>query len=497
MGIRRPMIAGVFVFAAAGLARAGEIQVPGDFRRLQDALDAASPGDTVVVSGRHRGPFHCATAGVSIEGSGALLLGGRGKVREALVLSSDGVTVRGLRFRGGGVRVDGGAARVEGNSVERLRDAAGIVVHGEGAAVAGNSVERVRGGDAIAIQGDGAVVEGNRVARVVLGTGIGVVGRGARIAGCAVDDIAAGDGISVHGPGFTVHGNRLGAVGRILVTRQSAWLLADPMLGRAPLRPRACPAIRVHYWDSREPGGIVSGNEIEHFASNGIQVEIAGVTVSGNDIVFAGERRAGAGPTEEDRWIGGDAIAVFGDDAVIAGNIADGDGILVFGDGIRVEGNTVVDGSSEFWRLPREGEGDASVWDTAGIVVQGTEIALEGNRVRGGVHGIFLNAPGSVSRGDTVTACGGDAFLVAADASMVLGVLAMDAGGAGLRCTGQGAGACDSTFSGSGEVDVVVDAPGWFTLFEGNTFGTGEPGPVQPWLTGGPPPGGAATWGED
>ncbi len=46
----RAILAGSVVALAAAAARADVIAVPGDFDTIQEAVDAASAGDTIVVS---------------------------------------------------------------------------------------------------------------------------------------------------------------------------------------------------------------------------------------------------------------------------------------------------------------------------------------------------------------------------------------------------------------------------------------------------------------
>lgn len=135
-------ITGMAVFAALpGLAFAATIHVGADDARpLQAVIDAAAPGDTVVLGrGVHAGPVSVAKALTLLGENGAILEGaGTGSV---VTITAPEVTVRGLTIRGSGKdlsTMDSGVfiartARgtlIEGNTV--TGNLCGIYVHGAG-----------------------------------------------------------------------------------------------------------------------------------------------------------------------------------------------------------------------------------------------------------------------------------------------------------------------------------------------------------------------------
>ena len=124
MGLSRLVGMGLAVLALVSPALAADITVPGDFQNLQDALDAARPGDRVLVQrGTHRGTFRVEIDGVEVEAHPeARFIVDRGgeKTFVAFRVSGYGATLRGLRVHRGGVVVTGDRVTVEDCEFRRL-----------------------------------------------------------------------------------------------------------------------------------------------------------------------------------------------------------------------------------------------------------------------------------------------------------------------------------------------------------------------------------------
>ena len=67
------MLVLVTLVAGAGSARAAQKVVAGPGESIQAAVDAARPGDTIVVTGRHRENVAVTTDGITLRGAGAVL----------------------------------------------------------------------------------------------------------------------------------------------------------------------------------------------------------------------------------------------------------------------------------------------------------------------------------------------------------------------------------------------------------------------------------------
>lgn len=169
-----------FLAAIPGFsAEAAEIVVPADETRLQAIVDAAAPGDVLLLeTGEHRGPVSI-TKRVTLEGeAGAIVKGdGHGSV---ITVEAANAAVRGLEIVGSGSNLDAmdagvfvnetaKGALVEGNTI--LGNLYGIYLHGAPDAVArGNRIEGMRegrtnqAGNGVSVwNAPGAKVVGNQI----------------------------------------------------------------------------------------------------------------------------------------------------------------------------------------------------------------------------------------------------------------------------------------------------------------------------------------------
>ncbi len=395
MGFVRGGLAAAAVLAAAVAARADDIRVPQDYRTIQQAVDAARPGDRVLVSrGRHRGPVVVSANGIEIVGNGARLVAPRARrshtegdrVGPAMLVRAHYVTVRGLTFERGGLVVLGDGASIEDNTFQPL-------------ARRGNWE-----GTALRVEGDGAAIRANTVdaATLTWGTGISVVGNGAVVEGNQVTDVTSGIGILVTGGDFVVSGNTLEGIG-------------------AAGGDGYCPGIYVDNAGGDVEGGLVEGNAVRHGPTAGFVVAGRGIVLRGNTDEVLPEGRSGEWtPTgfviegdvnvlEGNTSLGG-GFTVVGDGNTVTGNHAVGtvgNGFTVDGDGNSLEGDD-VDGSDEEGIQILEGAGNAVDGCSAtgcascGLGNWGTDTSVTGSTFLG--NGVdFIN-------GGTLTVFEGNVF---------------------------------------------------------------------------------------
>jgi len=417
--------ASLAVLASAAAARAEDLRVPGDFRNLQKALDAAQPGDRVLVlRGVHRGPCTLSTPMVEVvAGPKARLVGIRGTARHegspALVLQGYGDVVRGATFDRGGVRVRAGGVTVEGCTFRRFDNRSG------------------QDGFTVDVCGDGAVVAGNRIlGETKTLAGIVVDGDDAAVVGNSIDATEMVNGVFVRGDRPVVTDNDLSLAG----------------VDRDRFNPEGMILIGSD--------GSVSGNRL---VGASLWVGGDGNTVEGNAVAETTLYRA--------------SLRVQGDgNDVLDNGVAGGadTGFLVEGDGNWVGGNSVEDQGSVVTAYSRnQGMVDYSVGH--GIVVRGSGNALLGNSVAGCLGDAYrvVGNDGHVFVVDPETGVGTWESYVLGPGNEVSGCAGNAATGCGLGNWTSGTSVTDSDFTDNG-VDVV-DGSG-FDVFDGNTFVTGGPG---------------------
>ncbi|TGQ72948.1 MULTISPECIES: nitrous oxide reductase family maturation protein NosD [unclassified Mesorhizobium] len=160
-------------------AGAAEIAVPADETPLQTILDAAAPGDVLLLAtGRHRGPVSI-TKRVTLQGQAGAIVEGDGQ-GSVITVETANAAVRGLEIVGSGSNLDAmdagvfvketaKGAIVEGNAI--LGNLYGIYLHGAAGAVArGNRIEGMRtgrtnqAGNGVSVwNAPGAKVVGNQI----------------------------------------------------------------------------------------------------------------------------------------------------------------------------------------------------------------------------------------------------------------------------------------------------------------------------------------------
>jgi nitrous oxidase accessory protein NosD len=208
------LVAAVFLLAAAAPALAADREVGRGkrYRTIQAAVDAADPGDRIVVSkGVYRETvFFQDKDGLKFVGRGAVWDGqiSRGISGPCLDFVANGVSVEGFTFRNGAFHVHGwGNGNTVRKCVSRSADGFAFRLEASDATVVSCRVSGTSG-PAIEIWGDGADVRSNRC-RNTQGAGIAVQGPRALVAGNTVRTVRADAGISVWGDDSQVVSNRV------------------------------------------------------------------------------------------------------------------------------------------------------------------------------------------------------------------------------------------------------------------------------------------------
>jgi hypothetical protein len=486
---------GAFVLAlgTTAAARADDLRVPEEFRTIQEAVDAASPGDRVLVGpGRYRETVSITTDDLTIEGDGATLQSRRGE--GGLFVYADGITVSNFLMRRVSVYSEGDGNRFEQVEVQRPRIEFGLSVSGADSVVRDCTVQRVRGPKSadlwlagIHVEGDRSLVSGNRVTDALRIDAVRVTGDDVVVEDNVIDYVAAGAGIMVAGEGFRISGNVLTNVGRTAPTEFRPFgIIADPGMGGGGLvrgRPfvmqRSCPGIWV---DLDSSGGVVTANSVEHWASEAFNCNVHSTTINGNEARLRG--------------VDGIAFLVDGSEIEFRGNVAIGGRIditrgFTFNTGLNfgpntVEENTIRDESSAGPALFIYGNGNqvsrnvVEGFDHLGLTIEGnanhvTENTISGGLTAGGAGMYIGDGATNLLQDNHISGGAGSGFLFSGESrdNVMEHCTAADNAECGLDQAGNRNEVTDSTFTGSGILDVRNT--GTLDLFEGNLFHTGGP----------------------
>jgi parallel beta-helix repeat protein len=460
----RSWIAALAVAAVAPAALAETISVPQDFGTIQEAVDAASSGDTILVA---KGIYqeHVVVAGkdnLKFVGKKAIWDGNvDGLEGSQLRASGSGISVTGFEFRNGIVQVgifgdgtavskcvstgaemhfvllQGSAGRAAGARVETctVLDSGGpaIKIHADDAVVSRCKFSRMRV-IGVLVSGDDAVVERLAI-RGAWVHGVVVEGQNALVQSNRIDN-ARVKGIQVHGGNARILSNR--------VTRGCGAAGIDLQHG-----------IRTDSSDTGPffDGGEIAGNRVALPNRNGVRSHF------GTTVLITGNRVSGGGAT---------GISCSTHSATIEGNTVTDfglRGVMHFADDGEVRNNSVS----------RSG----SVGEPAFYIV-GDSNLFEANRVTEfGGDGFWVDGDGNTLRGNRATLCTEDGFDLEGGLGNVL------EGNAASRCGAEGLdnGATDTVVDGGAFtgnlLDVVND--GTFDGFDAffNTGGTGTPPAVD------------------
>jgi len=393
----RILVTTAALLAMAGSGWAATLKVPQQYGTIQEAVDAASDGDTIKVSpGVYR--ENVVVPGIDnlrILGKKAVWDGNlSGDVGICLTASGDGLVVQGFRFRNGyrGISVEGNgtvvqkcvftncwdyAANIYGNDTVFTKNTVfscyrGLYVNGDDAR-ADKSTFRETYYTHLEISGNRALATKNKhVGFWDEGTVTVFVGSDSTISNNLIKN-TYGTCIGVGGMGCTVSGNNL------RTSYGGVYLEGN--------------------------GNTVEGNTGRSFYYYMIQVYGNGNVVDRNDL--AGSYYSGVSLNGDDNEATGNEISLVTDDR----------GIDAAGNGTLVEGNTIFEVygpaiESEGVNVTVRNNRVSDVWGDAGIAVATGEntpapILVEGNTVsEGPYYGIHVDADMATVRNNTVSWCG-------------------------------------------------------------------------------------------
>ena len=165
---QRTLLTGLFILILlVTSAGAATLNVPGDYATIQAAINAASPGDTILVqSGTYKENIdvnkQLTLQGVDT-GSGLPVVDDADGPRDVITLSADGCILQGFVARnsqhGAGIVVISSGNTISGNTF--TRNLIGIFLGGTDNTVSGNTV--TGNSDGIRLDGSGNTVSGNTV----------------------------------------------------------------------------------------------------------------------------------------------------------------------------------------------------------------------------------------------------------------------------------------------------------------------------------------------
>ncbi len=205
------------VLLLAGAAPAGTLKVPADFATIQAAVDAAVPGDVIVVSkGVYAENVVVAVGGITLQGKNAVIDGRY--AGSCLSVTGDGVTVTGFTLANGGSGI-------------LFAGAAGAAAAAGSAGSAGDAGPEDGGGPAVGglhCIGTGAVIAKNDV-RACGGFGIRLDGSGDvtqnDVAGCTATGIEVNGLLAPDAPLTTIGRNVVHLCGNGIIATLGAYLV--------------------------------------------------------------------------------------------------------------------------------------------------------------------------------------------------------------------------------------------------------------------------------
>ncbi len=479
---------------------------------LQDRIDAAQPGERIVVRG---GRY----VGIDVPaGKTGLVLVGRGATLVGATIEADGVRVQGFRIEGRGLVVRAKSAVVVGNEL-RATSAAGaartsVDVEGDGAVLTGNRMDRgdvvvashdavidgnrVRRGDVsvtgdrvhvggnragtVAIEGDSAVLENNDLAGVgpcglasLTVTGSAAAIRSNRLAtysallgGGVIENnsFSAGGNMWAYGDDVTARSNTFGAEGALVVEGDRAVVVGNTLH-------EAYVAIRV-----KGAGFSIAENHVDLLAYGCVSLSQSyGVSVEATGPGGVIERNLVDGGIAGGVHVVGDGVALR-NNTILAGSAASA--VRVEGARNSLDSNTVIGVQSSLAALSSVAHVQvASAVTGMGVRVDGPGNVVTGNRLGGVIADAIVVSSGSdnVVATNSVTGCAGCGIRVGPDAATTqLDGNNVKNVGSGVVNEADGTTLVDTVVTGSADVDIrdVVA----FDVFDGNQFTTQAQDPL-------------------
>lgn len=420
---------------------------------LQAVLDAALPGDVIVVRGVVKGTVRGDEAGeIHIWTPGITIDARRATFRARVIVRAEDVRIEGARFRDARLLAFGDRIEVVGARVVRGTlsvTGTGVVADGnrlDGRGVTSQALEiagdhaRVTENDVrsfvspVLATGDRLDVSGNRI-RWSSGTALRLVGDGSSASGNAISESARG--IDATGDDVTLSTNDITSV-------ETSGLAVDG--ARARIEGNTVAGVPGGAAITLGGSGGVAEENVVRAARTAVEVRGAGMSVLRNDLMSTDRATvilsASADALVESNVIaGGAAGAVFveGDRATIRGNdvtSADGDALVaVVGGGAVIVGNTLrvpaigplrggaTDGIAVFGAGADVSENDVSggLNDGAAVRVQGGAATVSGNMLHDLVlgDGIVLTGGGGLAEGNVVRRVTGEGVVLSGAGNVV------------------------------------------------------------------------------
>ena len=323
------------MLALAASAAAATLKVPQQYETIQEAVNAAEPGDTIVVSkGVYYESVTVGTSGLKIIGKKAVIDG----TFEGAALSTEAVlNFSCLEVYGSGVTIQGMTFRNGGNHVSFSTTGLRVL----------KCVSRNSGGSSVTGEGEGIEVSGNRFVGAAY-AGVNIGGDGVTVTKNAIQQ-SGSYGIQIGGGTIVVDGNTVNGVSDSVGVYVSG---NDSVVTRN--RVSNCGGAGIFFNGSN---GFVTANRVSWISSDtGIYVAGGECLVQGNSVVVASTLLGVYGPGNDvlDNRAAqcyaayGVGIQVVGDQAVVSGNLVDqvaeyGTGFVVGGSGLVVSDNAVQD----------------------------------------------------------------------------------------------------------------------------------------------------------
>ncbi len=412
----RGMLAVAALFGLSGAAFADTLRVPQDHETIQAAADAASAGDTILVS---RGIYD---ERVVVSGKDRLRFIGRAAVWDGfagskgrcLDATGNGIVVQGFRFRNGGVRLTGDDASVTRCTI-RSANTTGLAIGGSGATVAGCTIVGCYVG--IDISGARATITKNRVANMD-DRGIELDGPDGEITRNLVKVIEDGQGIDVSGDRCVISRNTI-------VNSDSSNIEADG------------------------DDLVIEKNRCVGNGSYGIDVTGDGFRIVGNRISLAIDDTDGM-DLDANSSAGGGLVEKNVVEDVVE------DGIYYSGNNVTFRNNKVIGQGSE---------GDNAFYISgSGNTLEGCQaIDCEGD-------GFNVSGDGNTLTHCRAVSCLEDGFdIESGGGNQIIDCTAIDCDAEGVDNEGQGTVLRGGTFTGN-RIDIANDVSG------GATFATFAPG---------------------
>lgn len=350
----------------ASVCDGGAAPSPDTFCSIHDALDAAAPGDTIVVEqGRYVGPVLLDVRGLTLRGVGRpVIVGGP----QAIVVAADDVTVEGFAAHGaaGGAAIHVVAAnssglpplrtRILGNTIDAAPSGAGLLLEGSRAEVNGNDV---RGGES------GIVLDGAQAARIT-----------------ANFIVYSHTGISTHG-----ETNDLEVTGNAVWFAGSDGILIGPgarsvNLSSNTIHSAGANGLHVNGGDLGISDLRVETNIVSEAAAAGVRlVAVRRVPLMRNQVIGNVIERSGG-----DGLLFDDAASVTAEANTFSRNSCSAIRIGGGSRAITIRSNDFVENGSNSCELP----GDAAVAAAIAVDADSEKIELIGNAISGSPVGVFL-----------------------------------------------------------------------------------------------------------